>query len=160
MNYTPINEKESLLIQAMTGPRRDGWNPWAVYCQAWHETGNFKKVIGMANYWGITKPQKWAGKVLSVPTHEYIHGERVEMTREFIDWDTTSEALFWYMSLIRRLYPQAYINRSNPLLFFVGLCNGKNVYATDPNYVPQLEAIYRKLSTNKELEAALKGGQV
>ena len=156
MSYLPINEQERNLIAAMTGPLREGWSPWSIYVQAWHETGNFKKVIGTANYWGITKPKKWTGKVHLVPTHEYINGKRVDLSREFIDWDSASEALFWYMGLIKRLYPGAYEHRANPILFFAGLVNGKNVYATDPDYLPQLEALYRKLSVNAGLDAALK----
>jgi hypothetical protein len=47
-----------------------GWDRLIVTTHAWHETGGFKHVIGENNFFGITLPEKWLGKVNDVITHE------------------------------------------------------------------------------------------
>lgn len=47
-----------------------GWTRMIVITHAWHETGQFKHIIGLNNFFGITLPQKWTGKVCDIVTHE------------------------------------------------------------------------------------------
>ena len=133
-----------------------GFNPWAVFVQAWHESGAFRRVIGKHNYWGIKKPQNWAGMMVSVTTHEYVNGVKTKMVLDFLDFDNLAVALIWYSQFIARMYPNAYINRDNPESFFMGLVNGKFQYATDPRYVPKLTALYHILKKNIWLKETLK----
>jgi flagellum-specific peptidoglycan hydrolase FlgJ len=73
------------------------------------------------------------------------------MPLSFRDWDSVNAALEWYCSLIERLYPEAFANRTAPDKFFAGLVAGKNKYATDPNYVKQLTALYDNLATQVKI---------
>ena len=134
----------------------EGFNPWCILAQSWHESGAFKRVIGNYNYWGIKKPRKWTGKVCSVITHEYEQGVKIKMRLDFIDFEHLSQAIYWYISLIQRLYPKAFINRDNPSGYFLGLIIGAYKYATDPEYVPKLESTYKKLKKNIFINSLLK----
>jgi len=51
-----------------------GWDRLSVITHAWHETGRFKHIIGDNNFFGITLPKNWSGKICSVITHEvYVY---------------------------------------------------------------------------------------
>ena len=59
-------------INALRFTRVSGFNDYTVLTHAFHESGKFAHIIGIANYWGIKKPKKWAGLVHNLTTHEYI----------------------------------------------------------------------------------------
>lgn len=74
------------------------------------------------------------------------------LNQRFIDFKTLPDALEWYCDFIKRLYPNAYSNRHNPIEYFNGLINGSLQYATDPRYVEKLEATMTFLRNYKEYE--------
>jgi len=129
----------------------ENFNRWAVFTHAFHETGGFEKAIGN-NYFGIKKPKMWTGKVAYITTHEYISGVKRKVNLYFADWETLAEALIWYGSLIKRLYPLSFKNRENPESYFIGLVAGKYLYATDPNYVTKLKNMYGKLRASEYIK--------
>lgn len=148
--------REDEYIKALGKLVEMGFNPWAPFTQAWHETGGFEKVIGRSNYWGIKKPRSWSGgKVHEVRTHEFIAGVRTPTVALFADWETPEEALGWYAGLVERLYPEAWNNRSKPILFFYGLVSGRFQWATDPSYATKLEAVYRRLLNDQDLSSRI-----
>jgi len=146
-----LPDKGKTLLKHLHVTREDGFNDFTILTQAWHESGRFIKVIGEYNYWGIKKPRDWTGKVYKVRTHEYINNKRVNMDCEFIDFSACGMAVAWWIDLVKRLYPDAYKNRNNPVLFFEGLVSGKYKYATDPFYFNKLNTLYKLISTNAYL---------
>lgn len=139
-------------IEALGIATQQGFSKWAVLTHAWHESGAFRRVIGNHGYWGIKKPKTWQGKVVLVDTHEYINGERVPLKAPFIDFDSANDAVIWYCTFIRRLYPNAYNNRDDPIKFFIGLVSGSLQYATDPNYPTKLTSLYRILEQDSNIK--------
>lgn len=145
------NKKAQEFIEVLHVAVEQGFSAWAVFVHAWHETGAFKYVIGSHNYWGIKTPREWTGKVVpGVKTHEYVGGERTPKVDDFIDFDTALEAMGWYCNFIRRLYPNAYNNRHEPVKYFEGLINGKLKYATalKPAYDHRLISLHKVLKTD------------
>jgi len=144
--------------EALKIAAEQGFNKLGVLTHAWHESGAFRKVIGNHGYWGIKKPKVWKGKVVLVDTHEYIDGKRVPVKAPFIDFDSANDAIIWYCGFIRRLYPEAYYKRDNPMEYFIGLMNGVMTkqgplqYATDPNYPTKLTSLYRILQQDSNIK--------
>ena len=132
-----------------------GFDQLAVLTHAYHESGAFNHAIGLANFWGIKPPHTWTGKVIPTVTHEFINGQKIQVTTNFIDFDTIAEGLQWYCAFIQRMYPNAYNNRQNSEQYFNGLIDGKYQYATDPKYVPTLINLYNELKNNTEITALL-----
>jgi len=134
-----------------------GWNPWAVYTHAWHETGGFKKVIGDNNFWGMKVPNEWHGKIVGdVPTHEEVGGKMVAVRGRFVDFATMGGAMSHYCDTIDRLYPHSFKHRDNPILYFGGLVSGQFQWATDSRYPASLERVYRNLLNHAGLAAKIK----
>ncbi len=79
----------------------------------------------------------------------------VLLPQEFRDWPTVGAATYWYMDLIKRLYPFSHEHRGCALLFFEGLTSGKYKYATDEAYVPKLRGLFIELTKNVELSELL-----
>jgi flagellum-specific peptidoglycan hydrolase FlgJ len=131
--------------EALKIAAEQGFSKLGVLTHAWHESGAFRRVIGNHGYWGIKKPKNWQGKTVLVDTHEYIDGERVPLKAPFIDFDSANDAIIWYCSFIRRLYPEAYYKRDNPMEYFIGLISGSLQYASDPTYSVKLTSLYRIL---------------
>jgi len=140
-----MNDKAEKFKEALQIVKDNGFDPLAVLTHAWHESAGFTRVIGNHNYWGIKTPKNWQGLVKCVLTHEVIKGKRIEVHAYFIDFETLHGALEWYMSLIKRLYPESYAHRSDPEQYFKGLVSGKYQYATDPHYLEKLITLYGDL---------------
>ncbi len=149
-----INENAEAFMKGLSLIKETGVSPWAVYTQACHETGWFKHVIGLHNYWGIKKPSRWSGRTHRVRTHEYKDGQKIEIYAEFADWDTADEALAWYLGLIERLYPNAWRCRHCEKCFFEGLVNGRFKWATDPIYSRKLQELLAYLKKEDEVTRA------
>ena len=145
------------LMQCLPISRACGFNDFTIITQSWHESGEYRKVIGSFNYWGIKKPRNWTGKVLSIKTHEYINGTSTPVSASFIDFETCAEAVNWWISLIQRLYPEAYLVRNNPQQFFIELVNLHNrfQYATDNKYAEKLISVSEVLQENQTLKTLL-----
>jgi len=62
----------------------------------------------------------------------------------FCDWKREDEAILFYLDLIERLYPDAFKAKADPVEFFKGLVSGTRKWATDPEYVQKLTALYEK----------------
>ncbi len=139
-----MNRKDELKAQA-TFINGLGFDPMIVYVHAYHESGNFKHIIGNYNFWGIKKPKNWTGKTILITTHEYIHGVYTELQDWFIDFPDMKGAIIWYVEFISRMYPQAYAMRENYKGYYPALVMYKNIYATNPNYSQQLIALYERL---------------
>jgi flagellar protein FlgJ len=138
-------------LGCLPASREYGFSDWCVVVHAWHESGGFQKVIGKYNFWGIKKPDRWAGEVLPINTHEFVGGKNVSIVDYFIDFATCEQAMLWYCDLIERLYPEAFFNRALPELFFKGLTNGKYQYATDPKYSDKLISLYNYLKSENDM---------
>ena len=67
-------DKKEFISSAKIIGLANGYDPNILITQAIHESGNFKKVIGQTNVWGLKIPQKskWTGKVHTVFTREQI----------------------------------------------------------------------------------------
>lgn len=140
-------------IDALKIAAEQGFSKLGVLTHAWHESGAFRRVIGNNNFWGIKRPKKWQGKVMLVDTHEYINGKLVPVKDvPFIDFDSILEAMSWYCNFIRRLYPDAYNDRDDPIKFFIGLVSGKLKYCTDLNYPTKLTSLYRILQQDNNIK--------
>ena len=154
---TILNGQATRFIQGLSFLVKQQFSPWSVLTHAWDENGGFAHIIGQNNFWGIKSSSTWKGLTVSVPTHEYINGVYTAVTADFRDWATLQDAMEWYSSLIQRIYPDAWTNRKDPLLFFEGLMHGIVLdghpaqYCTNPNYVSDLTKLYSKLSANTEI---------
>lgn len=148
----PKLSKKDEFIQSLAISKSLGFNDWCVLTHAWHESGGFEHIIGEYNFWGIKKPKKWDGKVLSIKTHEYSLGSKIHLTDLFIDFDTINEALNWYCDFIQRLYTNSFYNRQIPELYFRGLVNGRYKYATDPKYAEKLISLYQTLLLREDIK--------
>ena len=140
-----MNKKDEFKLQ-FTYLNGLGFDPLIVYTHAWHESGNFKHIIGNYNYFGIKKPKNWTGKAILITTHEYINGIKTEVQDWFVDFPDIKGAILWYADLIHRLYPQAYVMRDNYKGYFPALINYTHQYATNPKYSQQLIALYEQLA--------------
>ena len=139
-----VSRKEELKTQAPF-INALGFDPMIVYVHAWHESGNFKHIIGNYNFWGIKCPKAWTGKKILITTHEYINGVKTEVQDWFIDFSDMKGAIIWYADFISRMYPQAYAMRANYKGYFPALVTYKNIYASDPEYSKKLVALYEEL---------------
>ena len=149
--------KKEEFISVLPVLTEQGFDPYIPFTHAWHESGNFTRVIGQYNCLGIKKPKIWDGKIVTVLTHEYINGKKVPVTGVFIDFATMENFFLWYGDLIYRLYPFSWQNRNNYQNYFLGLMSGKFHYSTHPedkhpNYPEKLILLYEQLKQNKVIE--------
>ncbi len=144
-----VNERACIFwLKAYDRLSNAGFNPLYVFVHIYHETGGFKHIIGKHNYWGIKAGNSTIDKV-KVKTHEYVDGKKISTFAYFRDWHTLEKALDWYMSLIKRLYPNSYKNRNIDFdLYAEGLISGVYKYATDPTYVEKLTKLFLHLTQN------------
>ena len=148
---TKFSEDEFIKIGIPLAIKRE-WNKFSIYVHSYHETGNFKRIIGNFNIFGIKVPKNWTGKVVEVTTHEWIGGKKIGVIDKFIDFENMEQLVIWYCEFIERVYFQAYKKRDNPIAYFYALVsNPKVCYATDPQYAQKLERLYRELSVNQEI---------
>jgi hypothetical protein len=174
-----------------------GFDFYAVLTHAWNESGGFEHIIGNNNFFGITMPNNWGGKILHIPTHEFVKYVipdpndkdlnakaiayakrqfpgahdfevqpvnpskpgycyvRLSTTREFIDWDSTEEALIFYCDKIQRMYPQSYSWRNVPDKYFFWLTGGKYQWATNPKYAGELTSLCSILTAKADLKTKI-----
>jgi len=161
-NSTPIQQqdKRHLFIKSLKIAIQDGFDPLIPYCQAVEESGNFKKLVGNFNYFGLVKPERilppisgWLGKTVNITTHEYEKGIKKEYIRTFCDFSNADDCMFFYIYQIRRLYKMAYANRNFSTGYFTFLVRGdRNSYATNPEYAESLLNIYKHLKATEIYE--------
>ena len=112
--------------------------------QAGHETGWGRSEIRNAdgssanNLFGIKATAGWTGKVATVTTTEYIHGEPRKVKAKFRAYDSPEESFRDYARLIGEnpRYAQARANTHSAQAYAAQL--QKAGYATDPAYARKL----------------------
>ena len=93
------------------------------------------------NLFGIKADPAWQGATMTLPTVEYVNGQRVTTQaqwRVYIDWggSMNDHARFFYTN---PRYREALAVRDNPLAFAqqIVTCG----YCTDPDYVSKIKSI-------------------
>jgi len=144
---------------------KEGWDRKIIYVHAYHETGRFKRVVGLNNYWGLKPPKNWTGKVVEVITTEFVKGNtippefknkvlsyeqagkylKLKIRDYFIDFDNAKDSIEYYENFIQRVYPQAFAVRNDYKAYYNALVSGKLKYATDPKYPEKLIRLYETL---------------
>ena len=150
-----------------------GFHPASIMVQAELESGRFKKIIGLNNYWGIKVPKSipWTGTTARVITSETFtdpaefvkfvnkhiadilsigYNEKqklwwVKLWDVFCDWPFEPAAVEYYTALVKRLYPVAYALRHDPPRYFTALVSGKRKWATDIVYAQSLIDLWNQL---------------
>jgi len=148
--------KENQFIKALKLVVVNKYDPIIIYCHAYHETNNFKSLIGDFNYFGLKCPSLippspeigWKGKSILKTTHETTNGVSKKINDWFCDFETADDCLIFYMYQIKRLYYNSYENRKNATLFFYWLTRDKNRFATDLTYTDKLIKLYADLKVN------------
>ena len=131
---------EAAFLQALPVATIQGFNPWGIYCHAWHESGQFaitNPLVQVFNYWGITKSSIWDGEVVHKPTKEFLSGAWINTTRDFQAWPNANVAMAWYCEkLIKRVYPLAWEKRGEIVGYFIELA--RRGHATHPHYTHKI----------------------
>lgn len=123
--------------------------------QAGHETGwgkhEIKHTDGTTsfNLFGIKAGPGWTGKVASVTTTEYIHGEPHKVVAKFRAYNSYEESFKDYAKLINESprYAQARAQTGSAQAYASGLQRAG--YATDPQYAAKLS---RAINTTLQLQ--------
>jgi flagellum-specific peptidoglycan hydrolase FlgJ len=66
----------------------------------------------------------------------------VSLPQTFRDWQTTDEAIKFYVDFIKDNYPAAFTARADYQHYFKRLIDGNLKYATDPDYSRKCEDLY------------------
>ncbi|MDF1763083.1 MAG: flagellar assembly peptidoglycan hydrolase FlgJ [Oleibacter sp.] len=125
-----------------------GVDPKAIVAQAALETGWGKHTIqnqqgeSVHNLFGIKAGSQWQGDVVSIGTHEYRQGVRVNETANFRAYASLEDGMEDYAKFLQesRRYQNA-INQ-NVSGDDYGHALQKSGYATDPEYGRKIESIY------------------
>ena len=139
--------KEQEFINALGQAVTDGYDPLIPYTQAYLETSNFKHLAGDWNYFGMKPPRSWQGKVIKIKTQEYDKQYHT-IYDYFCDFATAEDCVKFYISQIKRLYPESYKNRQDAQLYFWGLTRWRYKWGTDPIYSEKLIKLYADLKAN------------
>lgn len=96
------------------------------------------------NLFGIKADRSWSGPTVSVITHEYVNGTRVEVEAKFRAYkDYTGSMADRAMFLMRnQRYSRAMAQCKDPIAFAIELQRAG--YATDPDYSEKLISIMTK----------------
>jgi len=150
-NPTPESKKQAF-IKALRIVVADKFDPLIVFTQCYHETDNFRKLVGEWNYCGCKFPQKAIPpvpiKTISCITHEVINGSPKTVQGIFADFNSADDFMIFYVWQIKRLYKTCYENRNNPHLFFYGLTHDIYKWATNISYSEKLIKLYAHLKAN------------
>ncbi|WP_157314138.1 flagellar assembly peptidoglycan hydrolase FlgJ [Chitinibacter sp. GC72] len=127
-----------------------GLSPHLLLAHAALETGWGKKGIKGAdgseshNLFGIKAGGGWQGKTVDVLTTEYVEGRAQKRVEKFRAYDSYTEAMADYASLIKRRYGAAVAQGSDAVGFAKALVAGG--YATDPLYAQKLTRVADRLA--------------
>jgi len=97
----------------------------------------------------ITFYNKNSDKVFEIKRSKTKKGSKIigaHLLDEFCDWYLESEALKYWIGLIKRVYPLAWVERGNPDEFYKKLVSGKYKWATDPEYPENLINLRKNIS--------------
>jgi len=107
-----------------------------ILAQSGLESGWGTRVVGYA-YFGV-KGHAPDGSSTKFVTHEVVHGKSTVLKATFRDYTSYSEAALDYAQMLRRVFPQAFLEKDS-IKFVAHL----HRYATDGRYVPKVQGIIR-----------------
>lgn len=95
------------------------------------------------NFFGVKASKNWKGKVISLPTVEYLNGKKVTLNQNFRWYDSPADSFADYVRLV-----------SSPRYVRAGVTSAKTPqkqmeaihaagYATDPSYSAKLKSILK-----------------
>ena len=165
---TPKEFKKTYWPDIAASCEETGLNPLFVAAQAALETGWGKSAIGN-NLFGITKGSTWTGAVQLVTTREVFKTNTVTfkapekvlsitplangkgytyvVKRLFRDYDSVADCLKDHSAILQKpQFADACPHRHNRSKFLRAIVdNVGSKYATDPNYVQSMEAMFRTI---------------
>ena len=132
-----------------------GFDRWAVYTQAFLETGNFSDGLSpYYNFFGLKAHADWMGDSVEFKTKEFVDGKEITIIDKFMKLPDAYTALTYYDHKIKTMYPNAYAVRGNYQSYFRELVSGNNAdgykWATDPSYADKLINLYADLDKRGE----------
>jgi flagellum-specific peptidoglycan hydrolase FlgJ len=86
--------------------------------------------------------KKYGAPVAKIEKSITYNKWKVFLPQKFRDWQTTSEAVKFYINFIKQNYPAAFEARADYQNYFKRLVEGKLKYATDPAYARKNEDLY------------------
>jgi flagellum-specific peptidoglycan hydrolase FlgJ len=145
--------RKKILPDALKVESETGVNHQIILTQAEHESGagNSELSLKYFNLFGIKANQKWIqnGKpYATLVTKEVINGQEITTKANFRQYANFLESIRDYAKFLQSNFPVAYAaaQKNDINAFVAGLKNGVfGSYATDPNYGPQLAALYSNL---------------
>ena len=137
-----------------------GVDPKAIVAQAALETGWGKYTIKgedgrpSFNLFGIKADSRWDGDVVSIQTHEYRQGVKVNEQADFRSYASLEDGLQDYADFLRdsTRYQDAINEKTSGAAYGHALQQGG--YATDPEYGNKVERIYNGDLLNKVLNSS------
>jgi flagellar protein FlgJ len=109
--------------------------------QAALESGWGERMPGN-NLFGIKADKAWQGATVDVPTHEYVHGERVAVTCQFRAYPSWGDSMLDHAAFFKAnpRYADCFKETTGE-----GWARAvaKAGYATDPNYASMLISVMR-----------------
>tara|TARA_B100001559_G_C16433158_1_gene590737 strand:- start:153 stop:1163 length:1011 start_codon:yes stop_codon:yes gene_type:complete len=137
-----------------------GVDPKAIVAQAALETGWGKYTIKgedgrpSNNLFGIKADSRWGGDVVSIQTHEYRQGVKVNEQADFRSYASLEDGLQDYANFLRdsTRYQDAINDKTSGAAYGHALQQGG--YATDPEYGNKVERIYNGDLLNKVLNSS------
>ena len=142
----PQDFVDKLMPYALKAVEESGMNPLVLVSQAALETGWGEHVPQGNNYYGIKAGSGWSGETEDFGTHEYVNGEKVNLSDTFRAYPSLLESMQDYVSLIQgqERYAKAAPLSWDPERYFDEI--QKAGYATDPEYASKLKSIARRVA--------------
>ncbi len=148
---------ETLLPHAKVAAKIIGIDPKVLLAQSALETGWGKHIaqhetgVSSHNLFGIKSDKKWDGDRILSQTLEYVDNQAQKIKASFKSYDSYLESFIDYVNLVKnKRYEKALENTQDPKAYLTELHQAG--YATDPNYVDKIMAIYEKFSAEKAID--------
>ena len=163
MTQKPRAIRATEFVEALRRVKPIDIDTFAIYSQAYLESGNFQCVLTESSYnvWGIKG--SYSGQSTTVPTFEIVDGKRVNITDKFRKYPDFDTAIADYLEKVKTMYPRAWVNRGDYKEYYKGLLtweNGKLVYpswSTSPTYATGLINLYERLKAQGDLYEVVTG---
>ncbi|MDR2426807.1 MAG: glucosaminidase domain-containing protein [Endomicrobium sp.] len=108
-------------------------------------TTEYEQVIeGESLNAAVERTQKKYGRLVEKVDRSLTYKDKwkISIKQNFRDWETSEEAVKWYVDFIKNNYPEAFSFRTDYQNYFKRLVDGKLKYATDPIYAKKCEDLY------------------
>ena len=137
-----------------------GFDTFAIYTQAYLETGNFTcRLSPVNNFTGMMPRPDCPYPSQKFWTHEYEHGVKVDRFSEFNVYPTVHDYFVDYNNMVSKKFPIAYKERGDYQKYFKGIMtydkNGDIIYpsfCTAKGYENKLIDLYDYLNKNTHYE--------